>query len=298
VDTVDKDRNFWESFMSDTVPKMIESLASDTIHAIVGRNDERTYPLVHNHPELAMVLKGTLKMETSGDSLTLSEGNMVAVARWMYHKPVPLTSFTETLWMAFTQSHLGVWIIKNHQSHTNEEECLHGLDMLDFSEGYGIALTIIEELRKRDTDWFRIVRNELSSLTVRVHRSVMNIDRLVTERDRNSRIDTLILSAQDYIEKNYTNELSIDDIAHFVALSTNYFANQFKKRTGKTIGDYISSVRMKEAERLLRDTDLLVSEISYRIGYQNPYYFSRVFHATFGKAPSEYRNDLKNHDTI
>ncbi len=277
VPIVDKDMNFWESFMSGDVPTMIESLTNESIHAIVGRDDERNSPLVHNHPELALVLKGKLRMETSGDSLILSEGSMIAVSPWMYHKPLALSVFADTLWMAFTQTHLGIWVIRTHQTHIDEEECLHGLDMLDFPEGYGIALSIIEELKNRDVDWFKIVRNEMSSLAVRIHRSIFNMDRLVTDRDRNSRIDTLILAAQNFIERNYTNELSIDDIAHFVELSTNYFANQFKKRTGKTIGDYISSV----------------SEISYRIGYQNPYYFSRVFHTTYGKAPSEYRIDKK-----
>lgn len=254
------------------------------------------HPVVHNHPELAFVLEGTLEMVTSSRRISVGVGDIIVVAPWMYHQPVPTSSYTRILWIAFKQTHLGIWIVRRTQEKPAAIDEERGIDMIRSTQEYELVYSVTQELLDLDTEWLSVVKNTLSTLMIRIRRCILEKGRLEGDRDRTSRTDTLVMAAQDYIERHYNHEISIVDVAHYVALSANYFANLFKKRTGETIGDYITTVRMREARRLLRDSDLMVSEIAYKVGYRSPYYFSRVFRQSLEQSPSAYRDSfgLKN----
>ena len=77
-------------------------------------------------------------------------------------------------------------------------------------------------------------------------------------------------------------------------MSESRFAHVFKKETGISFWEYVNQIRMNEAEKLLRETDLRVSEIAERIGMDNPNYFSARFKERKGIGPLEYRNQEGN----
>lgn len=85
------------------------------------------------------------------------------------------------------------------------------------------------------------------------------------------------------------------EIEQHMGLSYKYMEEFFKKRIGMTIQQYHTSLRIHEAEQLLRTTQYSVSEISESLGYQDPLYFSNVFKKATGVSPRDYR---KNIDTI
>lgn len=290
TDEQERDRALWENVLTSTVPRMIEATSSDSL-LFVGNEIETTeHPLVHNHPELAFVLEGTLHIETSTRKVPVATGSVIVVAPWMYHLPVPTANCTRILWIAFKQTHLGVWIIRRSTERPAVVIEEQGIDMISTSRGYESMHALIQELSDEAEDWLDIVKNDLSTLMIRIRRAIKEKERPASDRDRTSRTDTLVLAAQDYIERNYNRDTSISDVAHYVALSVNYFANLFKKRTGETIGEYITTVRIREAQRLLRQSDFMVSEIAYIVGYRSPYYFSRVFRKAVNQSPTEYRD--------
>jgi YesN/AraC family two-component response regulator len=66
----------------------------------------------------------------------------------------------------------------------------------------------------------------------------------------------------------------------------------FKRTFKSSFTDYLSSVRITQAKSLLRDPDLTVKDVTYRVGYIDPNYFSRVFKKSEGMSPSEYRSHI------
>ena len=81
-------------------------------------------------------------------------------------------------------------------------------------------------------------------------------------------------------------------IAEEVHLTSSYISTLFKKYQGVNIIDYLTDIRIKKAMELLSGTDLKTYEISEKIGYSNPQYFSVLFKRIVGFSPIEYR---KNH---
>lgn len=95
--------------------------------------------------------------------------------------------------------------------------------------------------------------------------------------------------AINYFDAHFTEEISISDVADACDLSKGHFARLFKKASGKSPIEYLMSVRIRNANRLLENTTLTVREISELSGYQNEFYFSRAFKKISGMSPSQYR---------
>ena len=100
----------------------------------------------------------------------------------------------------------------------------------------------------------------------------------------------VIKQAQEYIDHHYMNaDLSLNEVAAQVILSSCHFSAVFSHETGRTFKEYLTDIRMKKAKELLRTTTMKAFEICYQIGYNDPHYFSHVFHKNTGLTPIEFR---------
>lgn len=104
----------------------------------------------------------------------------------------------------------------------------------------------------------------------------------------------IVLQALDFINQNYTRDLSVDLVAEHVGKSNNYFSSLFKKETGLSFTRYLKTLRIAHAKLLLAQTMMLTSEISEQVGFGDYKYFSTVFHDIVGVSPSEYRRDTQS----
>lgn len=93
----------------------------------------------------------------------------------------------------------------------------------------------------------------------------------------------------DYIKANFHNKLLLHQIATQFNFNKNYICYLFKKHAGTTFTTYLTGLRIGEAKRLLRGTELTLGEIAARTGFMDYYYFNRVFKAECGITPSRYR---------
>lgn len=97
-----------------------------------------------------------------------------------------------------------------------------------------------------------------------------------------------------YIRENYRENLQNSEIAKLAGYHEYYLNRIFVKQMGVSIHKYILNLRIRESERLLLDTDMPVSEISTRIGFNNATHFSSYFKKKMNMTPIEYRRSFKN----
>lgn len=96
------------------------------------------------------------------------------------------------------------------------------------------------------------------------------------------------------VDENFTREdFSLQDAAEYVGLSVQYVSKLFRREMGQTFVDYLTSVRLRQAIRLMHDEDMKLYEIAERSGYATQHYFSNVFKKNLGMSPAEYRRTLK-----
>lgn len=95
--------------------------------------------------------------------------------------------------------------------------------------------------------------------------------------------------ALKYIENNYSEPVTIQEIAKWLNLERTYLYRLFKSITGVSPQAYLLDVRIRQACTLLTNTDLTITNIAHSVGYEDSLYFSRLFHRKKGQTPSQYR---------
>ncbi|HTQ49579.1 MAG TPA: AraC family transcriptional regulator [Candidatus Acidoferrales bacterium] len=93
-----------------------------------------------------------------------------------------------------------------------------------------------------------------------------------------------------YMVRHLDKPLRVSTLATEVHISLSHFFCLFKRHVGSTPLDYFIRLRMRRARRLLEDTEMSVKAIAYTLGYDDPFYFSRIFKSFNGIAPSQYRS--------
>ena len=109
-------------------------------------------------------------------------------------------------------------------------------------------------------------------------------------KTRNTINKNIVEKAVAFIADNYTCEsLSFKDVASHVNLSESYLSVLFKNEAGEPFQNYLIRIRLEASKELLRTTDISINEISIRVGYSNPQYFSTAFKKNVGVTPGDYR---------
>lgn len=146
---------------------------------------------------------------------------------------------------------------------------------------------IIKEFDEKKSGYELAIKSYIFMLLVLLFRGHIKktISRnLSLTRNRNlERLNRIFL----YIEENFAEKIMIDHLASIVNMSSSNLHYIFKHTTGKTIIDYINSVRIKNAEYLLEYTDMNVSEVAAAVGIEDSNYFSKVFKKYKNMSPIE-----------
>lgn len=127
-----------------------------------------------------------------------------------------------------------------------------------------------------------------------VKKYVLDIYQSVREYSTGTKTDGysyLIRKCIDFIKENYQKNVTLSDAAVYVDVSSSYLSLLFKQETGINFSNYLTNYRIEEAKKLLKNTNLKIYEIAYKVGFDSPYYFSKVFKNNLGSTCKEFKNN-------
>lgn len=97
--------------------------------------------------------------------------------------------------------------------------------------------------------------------------------------------DYYIKEAINFIEQNYQNNISVEDMADFVGINRSYFGKIFREKIGRTPQEFLLSYRMLKATKLMLLSDKSVEDVGKEVGYESQFHFSRAFKSVYGISP-------------
>lgn len=186
---------------------------------------------------------------------------------------------TVVFWIHFTGSDAKKLLRK--YGFADNEHVFHVGTSMEYER---IFKKIISELQKTQNNYEEMLQILLRYLLIAFNREMTKEHIL-----KNEYLDNQMEQASEYFTENYNLEISIEDYASSKGMSVSWFIRSFKKYTGQTPVQYLTSIRMANAQALLETTSYSVNEIGRIVGYANPLYFSRMFRKQKGCSPSEFR---------
>lgn len=170
------------------------------------------------------------------------------------------------------------------------------LSLTEFSVGAPVYHPRSKELREQMLDEMRyIVQHAKASPFHLIGHLFLFFDYL-TRSARSEKLvstsrmsDYYIKEAINYIEQNFQNNITIEDIAGVCGINRSYFGKIFKSSTGRSPQEFLMGYRMVKATELLKLTSLSIADIGSAVGYENQLHFSRAFKKIYGVSPREWR---------
>lgn len=102
-----------------------------------------------------------------------------------------------------------------------------------------------------------------------------------------------IQEAVEYIRENYRKDLNMAMVSNYVSMNYSLFSIAFKNYTGINFVNYLKGIRIKEAKKLLENTNMKIQEVGKMVGYDNDKHFMKIFKSICGISPSEYRKNVE-----
>ncbi|WP_198543899.1 helix-turn-helix domain-containing protein [Petroclostridium xylanilyticum] len=147
-------------------------------------------------------------------------------------------------------------------------------------EVFGSGYNLYEQLSGKETiEDIKIWLSEICHITVNTINKVN-----LTKSQKNAE------KILEYVNENLSRDISINDIADWIGFSTAYVSKIFKENIGKNYIDYLNGSRIEKAKQLLKNTQLPVKEVGFRVGFNNIQTFMRTFKKYEGITPGQYRD--------
>jgi two-component system, response regulator YesN len=106
---------------------------------------------------------------------------------------------------------------------------------------------------------------------------------------RDSDVPAFFRSITRYVEGRYSEPLSLASLSEAFRISSSYLSKLFRQHAGRSFGDFLQAIRIDAAKRLIRmSPDMPLKDVAERVGFNDPFYFSRVFKSVAGLPPSDY----------
>ena len=149
-----------------------------------------------------------------------------------------------------------------------------------------IFSNIVEERNSNKYGRLKMIRHFMNCLAI-------EMIRLSKQQDyKTSNFDTMVM-ALEYIHLNYTNNITIQQVADYVGLTPNYFCSKFHKEIGQSFKQYLRGLQLNHAATLLRVSDISIANVCEESGINSLAHFLKDFKIYYGMTPSQYRKQMK-----
>ncbi|WP_127579490.1 helix-turn-helix transcriptional regulator [Paenibacillus koleovorans] len=248
------------------------------------------YP-AHNHDEtyeMYYLLDGSRRYWIKDQFYRLEKGQLILIDRTDVHQPLD-DSYRDGIIIAFNRKFLDGHIesIPELLNIFTDIKLLR-LSAAERSFIESLLTKMLREYNKREFGYMDYMRISLLELLLWMQRHVHH-ERSNREIHRNP-LHRKVGDIAKFIAASYSDPLTLTMLADMFHISPFHLSRLFKLVTGFTFVKYLNNVRTSESQKLLRDSEFSITDISQIVGFDSPTHFGRVFKELTGCTPSQYRS--------
>lgn len=246
----------------------------------------------HDHFEIYYLVNGERYYFIENRTYHVKKGDIVLINKYLLHRTITTEKYKhahERILLLFDEAFLDKFNSPDFDlfSCFDSKQNVYSLNPDEQLWVENLLFKIIkEEKRKNDLyqTYIQILVTELLIFLNRIVRSRKTSAYKYTDQNHEK-----VGEITSYINSNYNENLSLKLVADLFNYSPTYLSKIFKEVTGFSFVEYINHVRVKEASKLLLNSQLNITDIASRTGYNNLTHFGRVFKKISGYSPLEYR---------
>lgn len=241
----------------------------------------------HSHIEIFYIKSGTGVFETlTTEPVTLCSDTLLIINSNIPHKQYSFSESDSLQYYNFFVDNVQLPMLSRNTISNRPYE-VHRFNDTN-NPCFQSIQEILKEFREKDYAYYQ----RIYALFTQTFIDILRLCRISAEHRDTTVIlnnEQRILDVKDFIDAHYSEDISLDMLAKKSYLTKTYFLKQFKLIVGISPMKYLTNVRIAQAKLLLAKSNDSVSEISLAIGFNNPVYFTEVFHKLVGVSPSEFR---------
>lgn len=241
--------------------------------------------------QIVYLKKGKLYYPTNTSQVSIKSSTLIIIPS-KYKKDITCSTGAEILRIVIGES---LWQEISHIAtqqkvkNSSDELVIFPLDRDTNFEIYSITFDIKKESFIKSSGYRYIIRSKIIELFLKLNRMEISMQKPSEEHDSYYDIGSII----KFIQDNYTENFSLNDLALKCNMNPAYFSRIFKQRIGTPLFQYINQIRIQKACVLLKKSNRSIIDIAYEVGYQNLSFFNRYFKKIMMMSPRKYRNSIQ-----
>ena len=276
------DSSIWVSATPTAVARTLPLFVSEAGH-FMADSDYITKRETHDSLLLLYTLRGEGSVQTGNSAFTLPRGYAVIIDCHSPHEYKSVTDRWEFLWIHFGGSAAQAMLEIAYPSGT-----VRAADMVNAPDFEELINGIINEARQNDIESYLHLSSHMHSVFNAVCLGALEGDNASINRGSAEDVREVVR----FIEKNYFNPITVDDMVERVHVSKYHFIRRFRRTMGVTPYSYLTNYRINKSKTLLRTTDKSVGEIAEICGFTDTSNFISHFKKHTGQKPLGYRRDF------
>ena len=256
----------------------------------------------HDHYELYYLLSGERIYFIKDRSYRIKAGDLVFVNRSTVHKTLESGMQGHERIVLYLQPELfHAMLVSSELAEGLAEPFRWDIPIVRFPAHIakvteGIVAEMVKEMRKPDEGSGMLLRHRTLELLLHTYRH-RHLGRIQMD-DQDPALHPKIQIVVRYLNENYQSPLTLPEVAGKFRISSHYLSRLFKQTTGFTFSDYLNLLRVKEAQRLLRESEESVTDIALLAGFGNFSHFGKMFKRAVQMSPRTYRQEYNERDGI
>ncbi len=265
-------------------------------HRKVSQAKSMPFHHYHNNYEIYYLLSGERYYFIKDKIYHVQKGDLILINTNDLHRTTNVHNPKyERIVLNFTKN-----FISGYNNH------IKGIDLFEcFEQKTNILKVQLQSQHFLETLFFKMIREyQDKDKGYYTYLKILTIELLLFINRNNDRVNDynfnyvspahkIISEIATYINQNYADKITLDFIAKNFFISPCYFSRTFKKITGFTFIEYLNGIRIKESQKLLRESNLNITEIAIKVGFTSSTHYGRVFKYITGVSPLTYKKSLQ-----